>query len=393
VHVLDDSGRREVSALAETFGFRYHCRPNRGHLKKAGNLRYGFAQTQGEFIAVFDADFVPRSDFLTELLPYFDEQDVAIVQSPQYFDTRPDMNWVQYAAASTQILFYRWVQSARDRSDAAICVGTCALYRRAALEQAGGFAAIGHSEDVHTGINVTRAGYRVRYVPTVVSKGLCPEELPQFLTQQYRWCTGSMSLLGSPGFHRMSMTGMQRLSYWSGFLYYISTALDPFVVWLPPFLMAAFSPSEVRVRNYIFVFLALVVRQAVVPIITLRRDSQLSLTRIQTAYAYAHAVAIYDALRGRTDAWVATGVASGSATSARVVRLVRWWLVVSQGSLAILIVWRGVQYGWAGYVAMAAFVLLNVMVVAPIAWAKTGLPSWADPMTLKRGLRLTSGEA
>jgi cellulose synthase/poly-beta-1,6-N-acetylglucosamine synthase-like glycosyltransferase len=223
VYVLDDSARDLVRELAEQHGFVYLSRPNRGHLKKAGNLRYGFQHSRGDFIAIFDADFVPRPDFLFELAPYMDDPTVGIVQSPQYFDVDRQMNWLQRAAGGTQVLFYRWVQPSRDRSNAAICVGTCALYRRVALNKAGGFAQIGHSEDVHTGVNLMRVGYRIQYVPTLVSKGICPDTFPQFVTQQYRWCTGSMSLLFSRRFHRMRLTVMQRLSYWSGFLYYIST--------------------------------------------------------------------------------------------------------------------------------------------------------------------------
>jgi cellulose synthase/poly-beta-1,6-N-acetylglucosamine synthase-like glycosyltransferase len=151
VYVLDDSARESVRDLAWQHGFRYLTRPNRGYLKKAGNLRFGYEQSAGDFIAIFDADFIPRPDYLLHLMPYTTEQHVGIVQSPQYFDTHPRMNWVQFAAGATQILFYRWVQPARDRSDAAICVGTCAIYRRSALEVGGGFPEIDHSEDVYTG--------------------------------------------------------------------------------------------------------------------------------------------------------------------------------------------------------------------------------------------------
>lgn len=388
VYVLDDSGRDEVRDLAEVHGFRYLSRPDRGHLKKAGNLRYGFAQSDGELIALLDADFVPRPDFLAELAPYFDEPDIGIVQSPQYFDINGDMNWVQHAAGATQILFYRWVQPSRDRSDASICVGTCAVYRRAALDAAGGFAAIGHSEDVHTGVRCIAAGYRVRYVPTVVSKGLCPDDLGQFLTQQYRWCLGSMSLLGSRSFHRTAMTPGQRLSYWAGFLYYISTAIDVLAVSVPPVLMAAFSPAQVRPSNYIFVLLALVFRLAVVPYITLGRDSMLSLTRIQTAYAFAHALAIFDVVRGRTDGWVATGTAARSRTSIRALRLIRVWFVLTQVLLWTLIAVRAPAFGWSRFLPMAAFALLNAVVVLPLAVGRSELPAVLDPMTPRRRLGL-----
>ncbi len=114
------------------------------------------------------------------------------------------MNWGQLSAGSTQVLFYRWIQPSWDRSNASICVGTCAVYRRSALQAIGGFAPIAHSEDVHTGVRLLQAGFRQRCVPGVVSKGICPDSLEAFLSQQYRWCTGALGLLSSRGFHASS---------------------------------------------------------------------------------------------------------------------------------------------------------------------------------------------
>ena len=75
VYVLDDSkeGFEAHKALAEEFGFIYMERPNKGHMKKAGNLKYTFERSKGEFIAIFDADFCPHPDFLKETLPYMDD--------------------------------------------------------------------------------------------------------------------------------------------------------------------------------------------------------------------------------------------------------------------------------------------------------------------------------
>jgi cellulose synthase (UDP-forming) len=201
VYVLDDSARDDVAALARNFGFVYASRPNRGQLKKAGNLRYGFEHSTGDYILVLDADFVPRPDMLRELAPYMDDPSVAIVQSPQFFDTHRQLGWLQRCAGATQELFYRMIQPSRDAAQAAICVGTCALYRRSALQGSGGFAQIGHSEDVHTGVNLMKAGFQLRYVPIIAAKGACPDTAAAFLNQQYRWCTGSMSLLRDANFH------------------------------------------------------------------------------------------------------------------------------------------------------------------------------------------------
>jgi cellulose synthase (UDP-forming) len=370
VFVLDDSARSEVESLAARFGFVYNTRPNRGELKKAGNLRYGFERSSGDVIAVFDADFVPRPDFVHELIPYFDDPSIAIIQSPQFFDINRRMNWIQRAAGATQVLFYKWVQPSRDKSNAAICVGTSALYRRAALNESGGFAQIGHSEDVHTGVNLMKVGYRIRYVPIVVTKGICPDNLDHFTTQQYRWCTGSMSLLFSRSFHQADLTFMQRLSYWSGFLYYISTAFAIFTLALPSILMAVFAASRVRPANYVLIALALVARLAIVPIITDERESYIGLARIQTAYSFSHAVALFDVLRRRTDGWVATGSGQRSPTAKRVRRLARGWLVAVQVLLWAAIAWRLPHYGLGRYWPMAAFALLNLYIMWPIVFGR-----------------------
>ncbi len=381
VYVLDDSGRADVKALASTWGFSYLSRPDRGHFKKAGNLRYGYDRSQGDYIAIFDADFVPRQDFLYELGPYFDDPTTAIVQSPQYFDVHEGMNWLQRAAGSTQVLFYRYIQPSRDASAAAICVGTSAMYRRSALEKSGGFAQIGHSEDVHTGVNLMEVGYQTRYIPTVVSKGACPDSFNQFVTQQYRWCNGSMSLLFSRRFHGIDLTFMQKLCYWSGFLFYISTALDVLTVALPPLLMAYFAAAQVSVENYVFVMLALVARQALIPFITSDGDSLVNLARIQATYSFAHLVQIWDLARGREDGWVATGASASTVTARRIIRVARVWLVSTQILSWAAVAWRAPQYGLSHYWPMIFFGLLNLYIVYPIVTASENLPT---PMRVAR---------
>jgi cellulose synthase (UDP-forming) len=295
------------------------------------------------------------------------------------------MNWLQRSAGATQMLFYRWVQPSRDRSDAAICVGTSALYRRAALVRAGGYALIGHSEDVHTGVKLMRAGFRIRYVPTIVTKGLCPDDLHSFATQQYRWCTGSMSLLFSRQFHRTRLTAMQRLSYFSGFLYYISTAVNVFAMALPPVLMAWFVSSKVTPSNYVFVLMALMLRQGVVPVITHGADTLTGLARVQTMYSFCHALALWDTVRGRTDAWVATGSRSASRTSERVFRLLRRWCIGVQVALWSAIAWFVPVYGLQRWWLLVAFCVLNLYIVLPLVTIRADAPTLHElPAHLRR---------
>jgi cellulose synthase/poly-beta-1,6-N-acetylglucosamine synthase-like glycosyltransferase len=309
VHVLDDSARPEVATLAAAYGFAYHSRPDRGRMKKAGNLKYGFEHSTGDLIAVFDADFVPRPEYLSELVPYFDDPTVGIVQSPQFFDTSRGMNWLQRGAGATQELFYRMVQPSRDAARAAICVGTCAVYRRSALDQSGGFAQIGHSEDVHTGVNLLKVGFFVRYVPVLVSKGLCPDTLAGFLNQQYRWCTGSMSLLADRAFHAAPLNLKQRLCFFSGFLYYISTAVFVFTVAVPSLVMVWLYADLIVLDNYRLLLPSVVVTFVLAPAVMYGRWRP-EVLRVQMIYSFAHAVAVFHTLQGRTADWVPTGAAT-----------------------------------------------------------------------------------
>lgn len=373
VLVLDDSAREEVAALASSYGFTYLSRPDRGRLKKAGNLRYGYDRSHGDLIAVFDADFVPRPDYLDHLVPYAEEPDVGIVQSPQFFDTRADgMRWLERCAGATQELFYRWIQPGRDASRAAICVGTCALYKRSALERSGGFAQIGHSEDVHTGVNLMKVGYHVRYVPIIGSRGICPDSMMGFLNQQYRWCTGSMSLLADPSFHQAEHLSLrQRLCFWSGFLYYISTAANAFLATGPALVMLYLTPRWIEPENSVWLIGAVLLWLVVLPLV-FRSRWRVDVLRVQLLYSFAHAVAIVDIVTGRTREWVATGAADRVVTplGVRIARVAKTWIALTQVALWTGLVWGTVVFGVEAFWAMLA---LNV-VASYVQW-----PILAEP--------------
>lgn len=116
VYVLDDGGLEEVKDLAARYGFTYIRRDDRPHMKKAGNLRWAFARTDGEFFVIYDADFCPRDDFLTELIPRMKENPkTAIIQTPQYFRTLETQTWVERGAGAVQELFYRYIQASCKR--------------------------------------------------------------------------------------------------------------------------------------------------------------------------------------------------------------------------------------------------------------------------------------
>jgi cellulose synthase (UDP-forming) len=391
VVVLDDGNRREVEDEARAFGFDYLVRPNPGYIRKAGNIQHAFLRTDGEFIVILDADFCPRRDFLGHLMPYTADRNVGIVQSPQYFSTMSSMGWLERTAGATQELFYRWIQPSRDRAGAPICVGTSAVYRRAALAAVGGFAQIEHSEDIHTGLRLLRAGIRTQYVPVVVSKGLCPSSLASFLNQQYRWCNGTLTSL-QPRSGDKPLSLMQRLCFWSGLLYYVSTAVNVFAMSIPSIVMATVFADEIRVYHLLPFILASWVYFVLLPRVSVTRW-RFEVVRAQIASSLCHALAIVHMLTGRTKGWVPTGVVGNKGSSVARQVSVMGTVVISATIVAAWSAWtydvhqHGLHQFWSMGLFLIAYTYLGVPLVieflrilGPVKWRRTRRTgSQADP--------------
>ena len=366
IHILDDSGRQEVQQLAEAHRFSYLARPGREY-KKAGNLRFAAERTSGEFIAILDADFVPRPDFLTNLMPYFDDSDIGIVQSPQYFATDKSMHWVERTAGATQEFFYRFIQPSRDCHSAAICVGSSAIYDRHALNSIGGFPKVSHSEDVFTGFEMAKKGRQTIYVPAILSRGLCPENLESFIAQQYRWCGGSMSMLISRDFHVDDTISVRaRLSFWSGFLYYIGTAFNALLLPLPAITMAWFYPQWVRPYNMIWLVGILVLWFVMYPLVMTGRW-RIEVLRLQTVYGFAHVFSILHMMTDRVAEWHPTGSESTPPIGLSVKRFYSLYL-----GIGLLVLGAGLAVRSLHHIdrfwPMICFSLLNLYIAGPLVW-------------------------
>ena len=362
-YVLDDGPSDEARSVAQSFGFCYIRRPDLPAYKKAGNLRHAFARTDAEYLVILDADFAPRSDFLAETLPYLDDPAIAIVQTPQFFRSNPAQTWIERAAGPIQEVFYRTVQVARDRFDAAICCGTSAVYRRVALEPQGGPTLIPYAEDVHTGLDVRRAGWSMVYLPIVLSTGICPDNLDAFVRQQYRWCSGNVGIVFSNRLWSVPMSIPARLAYISGFFYYAYTALLIFFGPIIPVVMLAFLPGQIRLRNFVILLPAMLTGFVLYPLWHRSRYSP-SVWPLGIARGWAHVFAIWDGARGKSMGWHPTRTPGSSLRRFRIG--VTWW----SGGMAllwlILAVWRTMTLGSLKFAVLLAFGLLNLAVVSRV---------------------------
>jgi cellulose synthase (UDP-forming) len=362
-YVLDDGPSSEARSMAESFGFCYIHRPDWPAGKKAGNLRYAFSQTSAEYLVILDADFAPRRDFLAETLPYMDDPAIAIVQTPQYFRSSPAQTWIERAAGPIQEVFYRTVQVARNRLDAAVCCGTSAVYRRAALEPYGGPTLIPYAEDVHTGLDVRRAGWSMTYIPILLSTGICPDNLDSFVRQQYRWCSGNVGIVFSWRLWAIPMRLPARLTYISGFLYYAYTALLTFFGPLIPIVMLAFLPGQIRLRNFIALLPAMLTGFVLYPLWHRARFGP-GIWPLGIARGWAHVFAIWDGAWGKSMSWQPTRTPGSSLRRFRIG--VTWW----SGSAAVLwlalALWRTVTLGSLQFAVLLFFAMLNLAVVSRV---------------------------
>jgi cellulose synthase (UDP-forming) len=290
IYVLDDGGIQEHKALAEQMGFTYMSRENRGHMKKAGNLKHGYERSTGDFIIVYDADFAPHSDFIKELLPYMSDPTVGIVQS--YFQTNTEVHRrspLEYGGAHVQEDFYRFIQVARDRLGAPICCGSNAIYRRKALDTIGGTTQIEHSEDMHTGFDLANKGWRTKYIPIILAVGICPSNLQAYFHQQHRWCSGSLSLMLSKKFWTSKLSIYQKACFCSGFMYYLSHPVTILLSFQAFFLLLIFHHQLSWVNALPFIP-CVIFAFIVIPLFRItRRRTGGYLARNVYIYSYTHA--------------------------------------------------------------------------------------------------------
>jgi len=224
VIVLDDGHRDEIQALAASLNCGYIRRSDRQHAK-AGNLNHALQETSGEFIAIFDVDHVPTSSFLKDTVGFFQDEQVAFVQTPHHFynaDVFQRNLQLEGVLKNEQALFYRVLQAGRDRHNSAFFAGSCGLFRRRVLVEIGGFRTETVTEDIHTSMAIHARGYRSCYLNKVLAAGLMPESFESSMKQRIRWATGHVQIFFQTNpFTMRGLTLSQRIGYFSSIFYFL----------------------------------------------------------------------------------------------------------------------------------------------------------------------------
>lgn len=199
IQVLDDSTdetvevvRRIVEDLRERGFQAHHVRREDRVGYKAGALEHGLQTARGEFVLVYDADFVPEPDILKKTLDYFADPKVGMVQV-RWGHLNRDYSVLTEAQALMLDGHFVIEHTARHRSGRFFNFnGTAGIWRRAAIADAGGWQHDTLTEDLDLSYRAQMRGWQFIYLPDVVSPAEVPAEMNSFKSQQYRWAKGSV---------------------------------------------------------------------------------------------------------------------------------------------------------------------------------------------------------
>ena len=201
IQVLDDStdettevARASVGRLLEQgFDVKFLHRTDRTGFK-AGALEEGLKVARGEFVAIFDADFIPSPDFLQKTVPHFHDPKVALVQA-RWGHVNADYSLLTKVQAILLDAHFVLEHGGRNRAGHFFHFnGTAGIWRREVIPAAGGWQHDTLTEDLDLSYRAQMLGWKFVFLPDLVAPAEVPVEMNSFKSQQHRWAKGSIQV-------------------------------------------------------------------------------------------------------------------------------------------------------------------------------------------------------
>lgn len=228
-----DSTWKPVQSHCALLGPRFrffHVKPLSGY--KAGALNYALERTspQAEVVAVIDADYKVRPNWLKDLAPQFENPNIAIVQAPQDYRDGEDSLFKALCYAEYKGFFHLGMVTRNERN-AIIQHGTMTMVRKSALEEAGSWGVTTITEDTELGLRVLEQGHEAVYIDQSYGQGYIPDTFTDYKKQRHRWAYGAMQILRE---HTRPLTGLapsslsagQRYHFYAGWLPWIADGFN-----------------------------------------------------------------------------------------------------------------------------------------------------------------------
>ena len=206
IQILDDSTDETVALVAARVAAHrargvdvHHVRRPERVGFKAGALAYGHGRARGELVAVFDADFVPPADFLTRIVPSFADPRIGLVQARWGHLNAEDslLTRAQAALLDAHFLVENGARAAAGRFFN--FSGTAGVWRRQAIDDAGGWQSDTLTEDMDLSYRAQLAGWRFAFRPDVIVPAELPADFAALRSQQFRWAKGQTQVLRKLG--------------------------------------------------------------------------------------------------------------------------------------------------------------------------------------------------
>ncbi len=394
IQVLDDSSDetrdlidRLVEELARTgLDIKAVRRADRTGFK-AGALAHGMELAKGEFLAVFDADFVPQPDFLKKTIPpFFEDDKVAFVQARWGHVNRWE-NTLTICQSLGIDGHFQVEQPARANSGLFMNFnGTAGVWRRRAIEDAGGWSAKTLTEDLDLSYRVQLCGWKPCYIRDVVVPAEVPSTMAGVRSQQFRWAKGSIqtAILMLPRVWRGPYSLLKKVE---AFLHLTNYGIHPMMLILALLAFPVLSLDLVQAPMSFWIVVAGPLVAATLGPSTMyavaalrnpgRKISLLWLPLLivyGTGIAVSNTVAVYEAIVGKTSSFIRTPKKGGEKRSGYRLSRNRVWMfeifmgVYSIGSVLAAI--RNEHYGILPFLLIFASGFLTVGMRSAVSLAK-----------------------
>lgn len=254
IQVLDDSDDETVEVIAKKVNelkgrnvpVEHVRRPERVGFK-AGALQYGMEKTDAEFIAIFDADFLPEKDFLLKTVPHFQDKKIGMVQT-RWGHLNQNYSMLTQMQAFGLNAHFTVEQRGRQAAGSFINFnGTAGVWRKQCIKEAGGWEHDTLTEDLDLSYRAQLKGWKFHFLEDVVSPAELPVLIPAIKSQQYRWTKGAAetarktlpSVLRTPMKFGTKMRAIMHLLNSSVFLFLLVAA----VLSIPMLYIKEFNPE------------------------------------------------------------------------------------------------------------------------------------------------------
>lgn len=360
IYLLDDGGSNKVRDLAKKLGLKYIHRKDNLHAK-AGNINNALKHSKADFFAILDADHVPKKNFVTTLLPYMANKELAMVQSPQHFSNTHD--FIASGTAQAQEVFYRYICPAKNVSNAAFSVGTNVIFRRSAIDDIGGIA-LNNSEDIWTTFLLHKAGWKTIFVNKVLAEGVAPNTVISFFKQQRRWAKGGIDILFNESpLNTKELDLDQRIQYFISSTFFLVGI--PIIIYITmPIVYLLFGEKPLMIRDgvvWLLHYLPYFILYFTLTWLLLGQKMRVSTMSTALASFYPYLMALFSVFFDTEQKWVAT-----TSRKSNIDPIMKWiWphvFLLVLLVLSLIVGWYNPIEFWATFFN-SVWVLLNIFLL------------------------------